>query len=77
VLRADQLIGQQMMGQLVEAVRPGAVIRTVAANPGDWGIDVFAGDLGGLVTAWQSKYFVPVVGKEHQNQILAGCRFGW
>jgi hypothetical protein len=64
---------EEMIGQLVKAVRPG-VTRTVAANPGDWGIDVFAGDLGGLVTVWQSKYFVPVVGKEHQSQIRESFR---
>ena len=59
---------EEMIGQLVKAVRPG-VTRAVAAHPGDWGIDVFVGDLGGLVTVWQSKYFVPVVNKTHQNQI--------
>jgi tetratricopeptide (TPR) repeat protein len=60
---------EEMIGQLVHAVRPG-VVRMVAANPGDWGIDVFVGDLGGVVTVWQSKYFVPeVAGKAHQAQI--------
>jgi len=57
-----------MISQLVQAVWPG-VTRMVAANPGDWGIDVFAGDLGGLVTVWQSKYFMPEVTKAHQSQI--------
>jgi hypothetical protein len=59
---------EEMIGQLVTAVRPG-VARVVAANPGDWGIDVFTGNLGGLVTVWQSKYFFPVVGTAHQGQI--------
>ncbi|MFI6098225.1 hypothetical protein ACIA8G_21910 [Lentzea sp. NPDC051213] len=60
---------EEMIGQLVHAVRPG-VARMVAANPGDWGIDVFVGDLGGAVTVWQSKYFMPeVAGKTHQAQI--------
>jgi hypothetical protein len=59
---------EEMIGQLVQAVRPG-VARVVAANPGDWGIDVFIGDLGGVVTVWQSKYFFPEVSKVHQNQI--------
>lgn len=59
---------EEMIGQLVRAVRPGAV-KMVAANPGDWGIDVFAGDLGGSVTVWQSKYFMPEVGRGHQAQI--------
>lgn len=58
----------EMIGQLVHAVRPG-VARMVAANPGDWGIDVFVGNLGGAVTVWQSKYFIPEVNKSHQAQI--------
>lgn len=56
-----------MISQLVRAVRPGA--RMIAANPGDWGIDVVVGDLGGSVTVWQSKYFMPVVAKSHQASI--------
>lgn len=60
---------EEMIGQLVRAVRPG-VTRMVAANPGDWGIDVFIGDLGGAATVWQSKYFMPqVAGDVHQRQI--------
>lgn len=60
---------EEMIGQLVTAVRPG-VARVVAANPGDWGVDVFVGNLGGLVTVWQSKYFFPVVSTPtHQSQI--------
>jgi hypothetical protein len=59
---------EEMIGQLVHAVRPG-VARMVAANPGDWGIDVFVGNLGGAVTVWQSKYFMPEVNNTHQTQI--------
>lgn len=60
---------EEMIGLLVRAVRPG-VVAMVAANPGDWGIDVFIGDLGGQVVVWQSKYFMPAVaGKAHQAQI--------
>lgn len=60
---------EEMIGQLVHAVRPG-VARMIAANPGDWGIDVFVGDLGGSVIVWQSKYFMPeVAGNTHQAQI--------
>jgi len=60
---------EEMIGQLVHAVRPG-VARMIAANPGDWGIDVFVGNLGGSVTVWQSKYFMPeVAGDSHQAQI--------
>ncbi|GAA3587944.1 hypothetical protein GCM10022222_85670 [Amycolatopsis ultiminotia] len=60
---------EEMIGQLVRAVRPG-VAAMIAANPGDWGIDVFIGDLGGHITIWQSKYFMPeVAGSTHQAQI--------
>ncbi|MGB3444685.1 MAG: hypothetical protein WBA97_38605 [Actinophytocola sp.] len=59
---------EEMIGQLVQAVRPG-VAKMVAANPGDWGIDVFIGNLGGAVTVWQSEYFMPEVNKSHQAQI--------
>jgi hypothetical protein len=59
---------EEMIGQLVTAVRPG-VARVAAANPGDWGIDIFLGNLGGRVTVWQSKYFFPIVSRAHQDQI--------
>ncbi|MGW9433754.1 serine/threonine protein kinase, partial [Streptomyces decoyicus] len=41
----------------------------IAANPGDWGVDAFAGDLGGEITVWQSKYFWPATQKSNQQQI--------
>ncbi len=41
----------------------------IAANPGDWGIDAFGGDLGGAITVWQSKYFHPVTASGHQQAI--------
>jgi hypothetical protein len=58
---------ETMIGQLVRAIHPGA--RMIAANPGDWGIDVLVGELGGAIAVWQSKYFVPEVDKAHQRQI--------
>ncbi|WAM19504.1 hypothetical protein [Rhodococcus sp. JS3073] len=58
---------ETMIGQLVTAIRPGS--RMISANPGDWGIDAFAGDLGGEVVVWQSKYFYPVVAKKHHQEI--------
>lgn len=59
---------ETMISQLVAAVRPG-VTRRVAANPGDWGIDAFIGDLGGEIAVWQAKYFRHKVSKDHQQQI--------
>ncbi len=50
---------EQMLAMLVAATRPGG--RLIAANPGDWGIDVLVGDLSGSVVIWQAKYFWPAV----------------
>ncbi|MGW3231479.1 hypothetical protein [Kitasatospora sp. NPDC001095] len=59
---------EAMIGQLALALTPG--VRIIAANPGDWGIDAFAGDLDGAVTVWQAKYFFPVTaGDSHRRQI--------
>ncbi|WP_327188317.1 serine/threonine-protein kinase [Streptomyces sp. NBC_01334] len=58
----------KMITDLANATMPG--VRTIAANPADWGIDAFAGDLGGSITVWQSKYFHPVTaGTSHQKMI--------
>lgn len=58
---------EQMLGMLVRVTQPGA--RLIAANPGDWAIDVLAGDLAGAVVIWQAKYFMPLVTESHQAQI--------
>ncbi|WP_179443446.1 serine/threonine protein kinase [Rhodococcus sp. ACPA1] len=58
---------ETMIGQLVTAIHPGA--RMIAANPGDWGIDAFAGDMGGEIVVWQSKFFYPVVAEKHHQEI--------
>jgi hypothetical protein len=52
----------------IQATNPDA--RLVAANPGDWGIDVVVGDLdGGDVEIFQAKYFYPLVETNHHQQI--------
>ncbi|RSO10042.1 serine/threonine protein kinase [Streptomyces sp. WAC 06783] len=56
-----------MVAQLANATTPN--VRMIAAHPGDWGIDAFAGDLGGAITVWQSKYFMPMVTTSHSQQI--------
>jgi hypothetical protein len=71
-IRAGNLAGarddfEQMLAMLVAAVYPGA--RAIAANPGDWGIDILLGELSGLVVIWQSKYFWPSVTRSAQAQI--------
>jgi hypothetical protein len=58
---------EQMLAMLVAAIHPGA--RLIAANPGDWGIDVLVGDLSGVVVIWQAKYFWPAVTRSRQAQI--------
>lgn len=58
---------EQMLQLLIEATYPGA--RLIAANPGDWGIDVLVGDLAGQVVIWQAKYFMPIVSEKQQQQI--------
>jgi hypothetical protein len=58
---------EQMLAMLVAAVHPGA--RLIAANPGDWGIDVLVGELSGVVVIWQAKYFWPAVTRAKQSQI--------
>ena len=71
-IRAGNISGaredfEQMLAMLIAAIYPGA--RLIAANPGDWGIDVLVGDLAGLVVIWQSKYFWPAVTKHRQHDI--------
>ncbi|MFD4834225.1 hypothetical protein ACFWPV_30955 [Streptomyces uncialis] len=58
---------EQMLAQLASATNPN--VRMIAVNPGDWGIDAFAGDLGGAITAWQSKYFMPKTTTNQSQQI--------
>lgn len=76
-IRAGNLAGarddfEQMLAMLVAATHPGA--RAIAANPGDWGIDVLLGELSGLVVVWQAKYFWPVVARPAQAQIRESFR---
>jgi hypothetical protein len=58
---------EQMLAMLVASAYPGA--RLIAANPGDWGIDVLVGELSGLVAIWQAKYFWPAVTRAKQANI--------
>ncbi|RGD62566.1 serine/threonine protein kinase [Kitasatospora xanthocidica] len=56
-----------MIAELAAATKPN--VRMIAANPGDWGIDAFAGNLGGAIAVWQSKYFYPVTAAGHRRTI--------
>lgn len=51
-------------------------VRRIRENPGDWGIDSFAGRLdGGEVAVWQAKFFINGVGDAQKQQIRD--RFRW
>lgn len=44
-------------------------VKRVDANPGDWGLDVFAGEIDGVMSVWQAKFFIDGVAKAQQAQI--------
>lgn len=46
-------------------------VRAVRANPGDWGIDAFVGQLaeGGSVMVWQAKYFIDDFHKTQKDDV--------
>lgn len=44
-------------------------VRRVEANPGDWGLDVIAGDIDGVISVWQAKFFIDGFGKAQQGQV--------
>ncbi|MHA6784714.1 hypothetical protein ACVGOW_27505 [Pseudonocardia saturnea] len=45
-------------------------LSTVEANPGDWGIDAFVGQLvEGSVAVWQAKYFINGFGSSQQSEV--------
>ncbi|WP_393097412.1 tetratricopeptide repeat protein [Streptomyces sp. LN325] len=58
---------EKMIADLACATVTG--VRVISANPGDWGIDAFAGDLDGAITVWQAKYFHPITTASHKRQI--------
>jgi hypothetical protein len=67
-----EAVGRERFERLVTAVvreiHPTA--RSVRANPGDWGIDTFVGELSrGTIAVWQSKYFIDGVGRVQQADI--------
>lgn len=51
---------EKLIRQLVGLRYPG--VSRVTANPGDWGIDTFVGELDGVISVWQSKFFIDGVG---------------
>ena len=57
----------RMLTSLIQVQHPTAT--EVRANPGDWGIDTFAGSLVDKVNIWQSKYFIDGLGDPQKAQI--------
>lgn len=58
---------QRMISALVGATHPTAT--DVRPDPGDWGIDVFVGQLIDRISIWQSKYFYTSIGNSQKAQI--------
>lgn len=60
---------ERLVADIVGIVHPD--VQEVQANPGDWGIDAFVGDLGthGEVHIWQSKYFINGFGSTQQRDV--------
>lgn len=60
---------ERLIADIVGIVHPD--VQEVQANPGDWGIDAYVGDLGkdGEVHVWQSKYFIDGFAKTQQGDV--------
>jgi hypothetical protein len=60
---------ERLIADIVAIVHPD--VQEVQANPGDWGIDAYVGDLGreGEVHIWQSKYFIDGFSKTQQGDV--------
>jgi hypothetical protein len=44
-------------------------VKRVEANPGDWGIDVLVGEIDGVISVWQAKFFIDGFAKPQQAQV--------
>ena len=44
-------------------------VKRVEANPGDWGLDVLVGEIDGVISVWQAKFFIDGFGKPQQAQV--------
>lgn len=62
---------ERMIVQLVRTKHP---VMGVAANPGDWGIDAYSGDLDGVISVWQAKFFIEGFAKAEQQQVRDSFR---
>lgn len=60
---------ERLVADIVGIVHPD--VQEIQANPGDWGIDAFIGNLeqNGSVHVWQSKYFINGFGESQQKEV--------
>lgn len=60
---------ERMIEDIVALKHPD--VRTVRANPGDWGIDAFVGELtsGGSVMVWQAKYYIDDFDRTQKDEV--------
>lgn len=60
---------ERLVEDIVQLKHPD--VRAVRANPGDWGIDAFVGELtqGGSVMIWQAKYFIDDFDKSQKDEV--------
>lgn len=60
---------ERLVEDIVGLVHPD--VHAIRANPGDWGIDAFVGQLGrgGTAVVWQAKYYIDEFGKTQQADV--------
>jgi hypothetical protein len=47
---------------------------SILAKPGDWGIDAYVGDLEGVISVWQAKYFPDGIGESQKGEIRSSFK---
>jgi hypothetical protein len=58
---------ERLISQLVTLIHRN--VRRIRANPGDAGLDTIVGELDGVISVWQSKYFPRALGPAQQAQV--------
>ena len=58
---------ERLIAQLVLLQYPG--VKRIEAHPGDWGLDVIAGDIDDVLSVWQAKFFIDGIGDPQKAQI--------
>lgn len=65
---------ERLVADIVGIIHPD--VQEIQANPGDWGIDAFVGDLGkgGEAHIWQSKYFIDGFSSTQQGDVRSSYK---